>query len=550
MTATASNLLSRFAATGLAGISATYIAHTIATKTEEIRHPSRRVGTPAPASRVDQLQTNIEQMRAPPKKIRSTVLPNMHTPRRLNVPHPLPTLTLTPNPMHELARPARVDQQVLAKRSRDLACTLQKESLTLMQSAFRLGMPRALALAQTRTQLTNTYQQQFQALGWSSDKILSEINKACQAFPDFIVSPQGGRLSKTKGDTFSDEPSLLRHTTIRDSKGRNHSLLTTVYPDEASALTRGGFYVGAGKLALGAGTFGVVRLARDENNCFEAVKKLSHLNGDTDADHEVAILKKITKGEHLIRYRGSAKIPLTSELSKSYIFMDLAGQIDGIDAAQLRAERAKAPGFDLDLYNHLIGQQYVKSVAELHDLGIYHCDLKLDNFTHRLDNTRERVKLIDYGAATEDEFEPVPTATHGFIAPECWALFHSREACADMQSHMPPDTAACLTGSEIKNHRHSNAKRDSWALGIVLLSWRAGEDTPFCGELSLTVRDDNTGDTHRLPLKFHNGECLGTHDSDRWAGATWDEVIAKLLDIDPVKRPTPREVLNLPLFTA
>lgn len=468
------------------------------------------------------------------------------------------------------------DLRTKAKLARQLKGELQKEFVVRMQNAFRQGLSREQALNVVQRELNVWYEARGKPFGLSNKDFRFDTHAMAKGFPDFEVMSQGSKLPKVSegidADNWDGDASRLgRHTIIRDSDGRCHSLITTVYPDEAQALRREGHAVGVGKVALGAGGSGIVRIARDDAQSYEAVKKITHLQNDPDPAREIEILKKIKKGDHLVRYRGSAQIRQSKNVLKSYVFMDIAGQLDGQEAALLRAERAQDPSFDQVQYVDDIGKQYIQAVAELHAQGIYHCDLKLENFSHFLDSENEQVKLIDFGAATDDEFELSTTATRGFIPPELWVHFPNAFTKSQAVKNDSPHNIAVNLQSSVQSKALankvastpvpqptsksatkpapvSNLKRDAWALGMALLCWRLGEDPDLSFRPSLRVTDHATGETFNMPLHFKNRECVGLCNTDRYAGATWDEVIAKFLDVDPDKRPTPAQVLQFPLF--
>jgi hypothetical protein len=436
----------------------------------------------------------------------------------------------------EKSQPERVDTPEL---------TLQQAFVARMRSAFCEGVSRGEALLQTQAVLRSEFCDGDDVTGRSgrsASQVRAELYTLSCEFPNFTVRPAGGKMDKADERSCFAEHAKLRHTVIRDDVGRCHEVLTTVYPDEAQDLMGAGFFGEVGKFALGNGAFGVVRLARDDNNEFEAVKKLKHTITDDKPAREIAILKKITQGDHLVGYRASAQIVLTPSVRETFIFMDLAGHVDGNEAIDLRDHHDYASDAERDQYMHHIGKQYIQAVTQLHALGIYHCDLKLENFTHAFGRGgSEHVKLIDYGAATEDEFALVGTGTPGSVPPE--ATMQQGVATPHKGGQGGDNPSSCASRGVL-----SNAKRDAWALGIVLLSWRIGEDPSLSAKARLNLVDRKTGERNTLRLAFERGECLGTRDSDRWAGNTWDEVIAKLLDADPSKRMMPAQVLQCPLF--
>lgn len=416
----------------------------------------------------------------------------------------------------------------------------QRDFVSFMQMNFCLGFSRAQGLDLARSFLMARYENAYKRSALSGERLRLDINAWADQFPTFEVSPKGSKLPKIPQGFQLRGDRLGRHTIIRDSEGRCHTLLSVVYPDEAGALQRAGHGIGIGKITLGWGASGVVRLARGEPCGYHAVKKIVHHPDDQSVGREIEILKKIKHGEHLVRYCGSAQVARADDQVTTYIFMDLAGLMDGEDAALCRQVRAVAEHFDLTQYVHHIGKQYIQAVAELHAQSIYHCDLKLENFAHDIKHDAhndiwgddERVKLVDFGGALDDEFSVPDTVTRGFIPPERRAHF--------LPGFKEPH--ACDAAPV------SNIKHDAWALGMVLLRWRLGGEIPSGSQISLSVTDKATGHAVRLPLNFHRRECMGLHHTDRYVGDTWDEVIAKLLDVDPKKRPTPAQVLRFPLF--
>lgn len=113
--------------------------------------------------------------------------------------------------------------------------------------------------------------------------------------------------------------------------------------------------------------------------------------------------------------------------------------------------------FDLEQYIEIHGSltlftartvfgQITSAVDYIHNMGIYHRDIKPQNIVI---NEKLTVKLIDFGSATNNKYSHGVFGTHPFSSPEA-SLSSSQK---------------CSTGC---NYCYSNAENDLWALGVLL----------------------------------------------------------------------------------
>jgi len=123
------------------------------------------------------------------------------------------------------------------------------------------------------------------------------------------------------------------------------------------------------------------------------------------------------------------------------------------------------------------------AVVKLHELGIYHCDIKPENFII----SHKAIHLGDYGLSTKDK------TTH----PGSTLAYNPRDEQYDAEKH------------------------DAYALGITFFEFMHGG------------HPDDLG----IDAKTENTESL--------AGKNLEECVAKLRDKDPYKRITVKEFLQL-----
>ena len=188
-------------------------------------------------------------------------------------------------------------------------------------------------------------------------------------------------------------------------------------PADLPALIGGRFHLGP---RLGAGGMGVVHRAHDDQTDRDVALKVVFLGpGSEDMrarfDRECLAMNMIHH-PHFVRSFAHGELP-----GARWIALDL---IEGRNLADRLVEGALPPKQALSIAKQLLG-----ALAQLHQRGIVHRDVKSDNvlFVHEGDDPQ--VKLIDLGIAKlpDDTFSPetarltaagMTLGTPAYIAPE------------------------------------------------------------------------------------------------------------------------------------
>jgi eukaryotic-like serine/threonine-protein kinase len=123
--------------------------------------------------------------------------------------------------------------------------------------------------------------------------------------------------------------------------------------------------------------------------------------------------------------------------------------------------------------------QAAEPLAELHDAGIVHRDVKPSNlFICRDTRGRERVKLIDFGVAAFRQVAP-GHATRG-------ASWTAAGQSALTLTAALVGTPRFMAPEQVLGEREVDARADVWALGVTLYALLSGS-APFDGDTVLAV---------------------------------------------------------------
>jgi serine/threonine protein kinase len=183
-----------------------------------------------------------------------------------------------------------------------------------------------------------------------------------------------------------------------------------------------------------------------------------------------------------------------------YIVMELLN-------GETLAERVKRVGAmaPAEAVGYLI--QAAKPLAQMHDLGIVHRDVKPSNvFLARDADGRERIKLLDFGVAAFQQ--PVARGDSSITLTD---------AIVGTPRYMAPE--------QVRASKEVDARADVWALGVTLYELLAGTP-PFDGQTVLAVLNQIEQQEPRLL-------------SDRQPGVSLElaRVVHRCLAKQPARRP-------------
>ncbi|KAF4659312.1 hypothetical protein FOL47_007625 [Perkinsus chesapeaki] len=195
-----------------------------------------------------------------------------------------------------------------------------------------------------------------------------------------------------------------------------------------------------------------------------------------------------------------------------YVIMELCEGGELFDVIDKREELYSGKN---GIFNdHLIGsiiRQIFLGVAYLHQVGIVHRDLKLENCLFKTKDMRSCVKLIDFGLAG--------------LKP----MYHDKPWLKDVLG-----TALYMAPEVISDNTYYDEKCDSWSVGIIMYIMLTGQH-PFWTPKSLS---DETELFDRVKTM--------EPDLSKIPSKAAAELVGLLLQKDPTKRPSAREALNHP----
>lgn len=258
---------------------------------------------------------------------------------------------------------------------------------------------------------------------------------------------------------------------------------------------------------LGSGGYGNVYLAMHKTGVSRAVKcvRLDDEQADSALRKEFEVMRRLQDCPHVVRvidgYVGD---------THRYMVMELCYGLDLVDS--LIEELSEGTSSETEMHPNIAHvsatfREMVTAVAECHENGVAHMDVKPENFIHMSTESRDQgvsVKLLDFGLAWADVgVDCVESGTQlgcsKYLAPE---LFRAGTSVA-------PEPC------------------DMYALGVSLFNLLTGHFPYSFGRIG---RPRTRADL--------------SHVTDRDAY----DLISRLLATDPTRRPTAREVLEHPFI--
>jgi len=207
---------------------------------------------------------------------------------------------------------------------------------------------------------------------------------------------------------------------------------------------------------MGTGNWGVVKIItrkRDGKRFACKIVKLDDNMTDEQFDELRAEIEALRQLDHV----AIAKLFETFEEPghRLYLVMEL---LMGGELYSALVERSPTGRFD-EIRTRKLARRMVSAIAYLHDRGLVHRDIKLENFCFRGDEMEDEIVLIDFGLAKLYEMKASMTEVVGssyYIAPEI------------------------VEGS------YSGPTPDMWSLGVILFMMLSGRP-PFDGNSDANI---------------------------------------------------------------
>jgi serine/threonine-protein kinase len=210
--------------------------------------------------------------------------------------------------------------------------------------------------------------------------------------------------------------------------------------------------------SLGAGGTGTVYRARDmlaDGAAREVAVKILHRNGAFDAATKARFVREawangVLASPHTVRVLGCGETA-SGEL---FLVMEL------LEGETLGARLERVGRLDV---SHAIdlAQQALRALAEAHEKGLVHRDLKPDNLFLTPRANGDLLKVLDFGVATMSDDLPTDGTATVFGTPR----------------YMSPEQAL---------GRPADARSDLYSLGVILYQCLAGRP-PFAGDDAIEV---------------------------------------------------------------
>ncbi|GJQ10753.1 hypothetical protein GpartN1_g2544.t1 [Galdieria partita] len=250
---------------------------------------------------------------------------------------------------------------------------------------------------------------------------------------------------------------------------------------------------------LGYGSQGVVRCATKIETGERFAAKLVKRGKCSD-------LSRLDREIHVMTMLDHPNIVRLEEVIESddnlYLIMELCG------GGSLFSKRSSRSGYvnplDEDTARFYLHQLF-EGLAYCHERGVAHRDLRLDNLM--LDNDGN-LKITDFG--------------HAGVFKKGWDLFST--TLVGSLYHLSPE--------QIKGVCYSGEKIDVWSSGVVVYCLLVGQPPFRANDVSELLNDIVQGN-YELPCDL---------------SPEAQELIRSLLQVDPEKRPTCREVLTMKWF--
>lgn len=182
--------------------------------------------------------------------------------------------------------------------------------------------------------------------------------------------------------------------------------------------------------------------------------------------------------------------------------------------------------FDQFLYDHPVTESYICDIMRqvllalqhVHDVvGLVHRDVKFANFRYEEPSANSKLKLLDFGFARKKDaaWEERISGTLPYLAPEI------------------------VTDAQTVESRGLATSSDVWAAGVMLYVFMCGKE-PF--------KEHEVWELGRAGGPNLIAKCMRNMSLKHWSNEAQD-ILRKLLTLDPASRVTAAQALEHPWFT-
>jgi len=260
---------------------------------------------------------------------------------------------------------------------------------------------------------------------------------------------------------------------------------------------------------IGSGNWGVVKVVTRKRDGKKFACKIVKLS-DKMTDGQYEELRTEIDALRQLDHVAIAKLFETYEApgERLYLIMEL---LTGGELFTALVERSPTGRFD-EIRTRKLARRMVSAIAYLHDKGLVHRDIKLENFCFRGDEMEDEIVLIDFGLAK---------------------LY-------DMKLHMTEVVGSSYyVAPEIIEGSYSGPSPDMWSLGVILFMMLSGRP-PFDGSSEQNIM--------RRAVK---GKY--TMDDEVWkteVSSVAQDFVRRCLTRDPANRMSSKEGLRHAWLTA
>lgn len=291
---------------------------------------------------------------------------------------------------------------------------------------------------------------------------------------------------------------------------KQSNLHESLVPMNASNMPIRDYYDGVddSDSVIGSGNWGVVKVIYRKRDQRKFACKIVKLD-DEMTDEQFAELRSEIDALRQLDHVAIAKLYETFEEpgENLYLVMEL---LTGGELYNALVERSPTGRFD-EIRTRRLAKRMISAIAYLHDKGLVHRDVKLENFCFRGDEAEDEIVLIDFGLAKLYEMRNQETAIVGssyYIAPEI------------------------IEGS------YSGPTPDMWSIGVILFMMLAGRP-PFDGSSDFNIMRRTAKGKYHMDDEVWKTE-VSSHAQD---------FVKRCLTLKPADRITGKEALKHPFLT-